>query len=203
MKGYPLTCALLAGFFLPTVVLADTTLTEKIFSRTAISAKALHRAALFQLDQLEEKIAANVIFQKKLAEHVRTAHELNPHETMLPEEFKVYYKPGLGISRKVFKQGDEKIIPNKNHFAEKPGCYIACYSKHAHHGVLATDDNYHLVGQMRFEGHYANGICIPKGFESKDIRKAKEFKVKCEESFPEKCEKGSCDVHGLTSHWFY
>ena len=203
MKGYSLHCILLAGLCLPSFVMAETeSLTDKILSRTVLSAKSIGAAAIIELDKLEAAIAENVIYQVKLAEHVRTAKELSPNKTILPEEFKVYYKAGLGISRKSFKTGQEKTIPNKNNFTAAPGCYVACYSSQAKNGVLVTDDKYHLVGQVRFEGRYTNGICVPKGYEQKDIRAAKELKVKCEESFPDKCEKRSCQVHGLTSQWF-
>jgi hypothetical protein len=126
-----------------------------------------------------------------------------PTSTVLPEEFKVYYKENVGISRKAFKGSTEKTIPTKNEFKENPGCYLSCVSKDQKEGQYVFWDNQYIVGQVRVKGNYANGMCLPSGFENKDIRQAKELKAKCEETFPEKCTQGSCGVNGYTANWFY
>ncbi|HRE31803.1 MAG TPA: hypothetical protein PLD88_07515 [Candidatus Berkiella sp.] len=126
-----------------------------------------------------------------------------PNKGMLPEEFKVYYSEKAGLSKTAFKGGSEKIIPTKNDFTEVPGCYISCYSKDAAKGIYNVGDNTYLIGQIRVSGHYYGGNCLPKGFESQDIRNAKEFKEMCEKDFPDKCEKESCTVGSNSSaQWF-
>ncbi len=126
-----------------------------------------------------------------------------PNKGMLPEEFKVYYSEKTGISQKSFKGASEKVIPTKNDFTEVPGCYITCYTKDAKKGIYSVGDNTYLIGQIRVAGHYYGGNCLPKGFENKDVRTAKEFKEMCEKDFPEKCEKESCTAgSNYTAQWF-
>lgn len=126
-----------------------------------------------------------------------------PNKGMLPEEFKVYYSEKVGLSKKSFKGASEKIIPTKNDFTEVPGCYITCYTKDAKKGVYSVGDNTYLIGQIRVSGHYYGGNCLPKGFENKDVRTAKEFKEMCEKDFPEQCEKESCTAgNNHTAQWF-
>lgn len=126
-----------------------------------------------------------------------------PNKGMLPEEFKVYYSDSVGISKTSFKGSSEKVIPTINEFTEVPGCYISCYTKDAKKGLYNIGDNNYLIGQIRVSGHYYGGNCLPKGFENKDVRSAKEFKEMCEKNFPEKCEKESCGVGAShTAQWF-
>ncbi len=126
-----------------------------------------------------------------------------PNKGMLPEEFKVYYSDSAGISKTSFKGSSEKVIPTVNEFTEVPGCYISCYTTDAKKGLYNIGDNNYLIGQIRVSGHYYGGNCLPKGFENKDVRTAKEFKEMCEKNFPEKCEKESCGVGANhTAQWF-
>lgn len=126
-----------------------------------------------------------------------------PNKGMLPEEFKVYYSEKVGLSKTAFKGGTEKVIPTKNDFTEVPGCYITCYTKDAKKGLYSVGDNHYLIGQIRVSGHYYGGNCLPKGFENKDVRTAKEFKEMCEKDFPEQCEKESCTAgNNHTAQWF-
>lgn len=126
-----------------------------------------------------------------------------PNKTLLPEEFKVYYKKGLGISEKQFKEGKAKIIPTSNDYTGVPGCYVACYSKNPIDGVYSVGDKTYLMGQIRVKGQYQNGYCIPKGFEDKDIRSDKTFINQCAAEFPERCSaKHPCSVGGQTASWF-
>lgn len=126
-----------------------------------------------------------------------------PNKGMLPEEFKVYYSDSVGISKTSFKGSSEKVIPTVNQFTEVPGCYISCYTNDAKKGLYNIGDNQYLIGQIRVSGHYYGGNCLPKGFENKDVRKAKEFKELCEKNFPEKCDKESCGVGAShTAQWF-
>lgn len=131
-----------------------------------------------------------------------TAAPTSPMQEILPEQFKVYYNQNLGIARKAFNTSAEKIIPTNNEFTEAAGCYLSCYSKNAKDAIYPVDTHVYLMGQIRVQGHYHNGLCLPKGFENQDIRAAKEFKAKCEEAFPERCEKESCWASGNTGNWF-
>lgn len=123
--------------------------------------------------------------------------------SVLPEQFKIYYDPKLGISKKVYKGAAEKVILNNNDVKDGQGCYVSCFSKNAKDAVYPVDTNVYLMGQIRVQGQYQNGNCLPKGFEDKDVRASKEFKAKCEEAFPERCEKDSCWASGSnTANWF-
>lgn len=124
--------------------------------------------------------------------------------SVLPEQFKVYYNPKLGISKKVYKGATEKVIlTNNENVKDGQGCYVSCFSKNAKDAVYPVDTNVYLMGQIRVQGQYHNGNCLPKGFEDKDVRASKEFKAKCEEAFPERCEKDSCWASGSnTANWF-
>lgn len=128
--------------------------------------------------------------------------ELPTNQTILPDQIKVYYNPNIGVSQKAYKGGTEKIIPTLNDFKETPGCYLSCFSRSSKDAIYPVDTNVYLMGQIRVQGHYTNGLCLPKGFESQDIRAAKEFKQKCEDAFPERCEKESCWASGRTGGWF-
>lgn len=130
-----------------------------------------------------------------------TANEQSTKK-LLPEEFQVYYNKNMGISTTAFKGGQAKTIPTSNTYEGAPGCYIACHGKNQHDGVYPVSDNTYMMGQIRVQGHYANGYCIPKGYESKDIRQAKEFKEKCALEFPEQCKDSSCSISGQTAGWF-
>lgn len=128
--------------------------------------------------------------------------EVIPNKDLLPEEFKVYYKKNVGLSKTNFKGSSEKLIPTSNLFEGSPGCYIACYSKNKLEAAYHLLDKVYLMGQIRVQGNYMDGLCIPKGYEDKDMRTAKEFKDKCELEFPAKCKQGSCWASGKTADWF-
>jgi len=125
-----------------------------------------------------------------------------PDKHLLPEEFTVYYNKNMGISKTKFSGASETLIPTSNDITSSPGCYIACYSKQAQDSAYELDHQKYLMGQLRVKGHYANGMCIPEGYESKDFRTAKDFIQKCEQVFPERCGNKSCWVGGETAAWF-
>lgn len=125
-----------------------------------------------------------------------------PNKALLPEELNVYYDANTGISRKAFKGGAEKLVPTSNDFKEAPGCYVACYSKNAEDSAFSVGDKVYLMGQIRVQGHYVNNLCIPKGYESKDVRTSSEFKDKCAEVFPERCTNKTCWAGSETAYWF-
>lgn len=144
---------------------------------------------------------AGILFSAILFPSVASA--VSPNKTVLPDEVKVYYSEKVGLSRKAFNGGTEKVVPTNNDYKDSPGCYLFCVSKNAKHSAYPISDKVYTMGQVRVAGHYMNGLCIPKGYGDKDVRKAKEFKELCEKSFPEKCEKESCWADANTSQWFY
>lgn len=126
-----------------------------------------------------------------------------PNKTLLPDEFKVYYNKKVGrLSRAPFKGGKETVIPTNNEYKDAPGCYISCHAKNAQEAAYPISDKIYVMGQVRVEGRYRDGLCLPKGYENKDVRSAKALKEKCEQSFPTKCENNSCWADSHTSNWF-
>lgn len=125
-----------------------------------------------------------------------------PNQTILPDDMKVYYNSEMGLSTKSFQGGKEKNIPTSNEFKDVPGCYVACLSNDAKNGAYPMGEKAYVAGQIRVKGRYADGYCIPAGFEDKDARTSKEFKDKCQEAFPERCSNGTCFVGTNTSAWF-
>lgn len=132
---------------------------------------------------------------------------MKPDDMRLPDDIKVYYSEKVGLSRTAVKGAKADVLPTNNDYKESPGCYIACYSKTSHIasklGAYPVDTKTYIMGQVRVKGRYHNGLCVPTGYESKDIRTSKTMKETCEKSFPAMCEKGSCWANGTTSHWFY
>lgn len=128
---------------------------------------------------------------------------VSPNKTVLPDDFKVYYSKKLGVANKPFKGGKEFTIPTNNEYKDAPGCYVTCLSNQAKEDAIPVPGTKtYLIGQVRVEGRYRDGLCIPKGYESKDARKSTEIKEKCEQSFPTKCEEKSCAINTNTSMWF-
>jgi hypothetical protein len=125
-----------------------------------------------------------------------------PNQTILPDDMKVYYNSKQGLTLKSVSGSAEKNIPTSNEFKDMPGCYLACISKTAKHGIFPIGENAYLTGQIRVKGRYMDGYCVPTGYENKDARTSKEFKDKCQEAFPERCGDGSCFVGNNTSAWF-
>lgn len=125
-----------------------------------------------------------------------------PNQTILPEEFNIYYKENLGVSSRKFKGATAKLVPTSNSYEGMPGCYIACYAKNRTDGVYSIGDIASLIGQIRVKGRYQQDLCIPAGYENKDMRTTKEFKQKCTAEFPQQCKNHSCWVGGETGNWF-
>lgn len=123
-------------------------------------------------------------------------------EMLLPEDFKVYTKEHEGVVNHNFDGAKEVTLPTVNAFKDKPGCYVACYSKDATHGVYPVDENIYVIGQMRVAGHYLNRICKPQNFKDKDISAEETFKKQCTEHFPKQCAEHSCWAGGDTGGWF-
>ncbi len=126
----------------------------------------------------------------------------NPDETLLPPQYKVYFKDGSGVANQPFTGATEKTLPTKNEFKGKPGCYIACYSRSPIESVYTVSKGIFVMGQIRVEGSYAQRVCQPKGFENKDISKETAFKDKCAANLPHACGQSKCWAGGDTGGWF-
>ncbi len=124
-----------------------------------------------------------------------------PNKTLLPDNFKIYVNEKVGLSRTNFAGAKEHILPINNDYKEAPGCYIACYSNDQKLGTYKISDHTYVMGQVRVKGGYHNAMCMPTGFDGKDLRHSKEMKTVCENAFPLMCEKGKCWVDGKTSTW--
>lgn len=123
------------------------------------------------------------------------------HETLLPEEFTVYYHSEKGVSTKPFKEAETKKILTNNDYKDAPGCYILCLSKNKHPATYAIDTDVYIMGQIRVPGCYDSGLCLAKDYEEQSLAELKIFKEKCEKAFPQHCEKESCWASPCSGGW--
>jgi hypothetical protein len=100
---------------------------------------------------------------------------------LLEESFSVHTsKKGLIINHPS-KGTTEKKLPTVNAFKEAPGCYVACYSHMKQGSVYPVSSNIYVMGQVRVPGSYHDRICLPKGYEHRDISAEVTFKQLCEQ----------------------
>lgn len=130
------------------------------------------------------------------------ANEPIANQMLFPEDYKVYYSPGIGVINYPVNGTIEKILPTKNIFSKTPGCYIACYSHQEKNSVYPVAKDIFVMGQIRVEGRYEGRICKPKGYENKDISAEAAFKKMCEYAFTEACPNLGCWAGGDTGGWF-
>lgn len=121
---------------------------------------------------------------------------------LFPEDYKVYYKPNVGVVNHPFEGGIEKTLPTVNYFQKTPGCYIACYSHQEYKSVYPVARDIFVMGQIRVSGHYEDRICKPKAYETKDISAEESFKKLCQDSLPDQCSNLTCWVGGDTGGWY-
>lgn len=57
------------------------------------------------------------------------------------------------------------------------------------------------MGQVRVKGKYSKRVCLPHGYESKDISALQKFKSLCNANIP-KCKEKGCWAGGDTGGWF-
>ncbi|MGD9592169.1 MAG: hypothetical protein AB7V32_06580, partial [Candidatus Berkiella sp.] len=57
-------------------------------------------------------------------------------------------------------------------------------------------------GQIRVPGKYHQRICVPAGYEDKDISAATEFNSLCAKHLPLACPGSICWAGGDTGGWF-
>jgi hypothetical protein len=123
-------------------------------------------------------------------------------QSLLPELYKVYYIPNVGVINHPVEGAIEKILPTVNLFKGEPGCYVACYSHQENQSIYPVAEDIFVMGQVRVEGHYDKRICQPKGYESKDISAESTFKQLCENHLKQQCAQLSCWAGGDTGGWF-
>ena len=82
---------------------------------------------------------------------------------------------------------------------DKNGGYIGVYSRDRTKAVCHVGGGIYLIGQIRLEGRYVNGIFVPKGYEDIDISVHPYFIDLCNRHFP---SEGSSWAGGDTFGWF-
>lgn len=93
-------------------------------------------------------------------------------------------------------------IPVRNEYDKDNGCYIACYSHNSANSAYPIGQDMFVMGVIRVEGHYAQRICLPKGYENKDISAELYFKDKCTKHLSHACQRNTCWAGGDTGGWF-
>ena len=122
-----------------------------------------------------------------------------PAENMLPADFKVYTLGNAVINHPQEGFG-EKTLPTANVFMGSPGCYVACYSHDAEHGVYGVGGGIFVNGQVRVEGAYEGRLCLPTGHETADISAEQSLKDLCGKHVAS-CGH-NCWAGGDTGGWF-
>jgi len=135
-----------------------------------------------------------------LAETLNTAVVFEANQTLLPENFLVYTN-GTDVINHSLKGFAEKTLPTNNDYKDKPGCYIACYSHNKATSVYGVGKDIYVQGQVRVPGQYSERICIPNGYERKDISKETAFNRLCSAKI-RACSGIQCWAGGDTGGWF-
>lgn len=76
-------------------------------------------------------------------------------------------------------------------------CYLACYSNQKEQALYAINDHIYVMGEVSVPGSYVGGICIPKGYQGKDISKEAFFGALCAEKIAG-CKQSHCWAGGDT-----
>jgi hypothetical protein len=120
-------------------------------------------------------------------------------QTLLPDNYTVFTNGSVVINHPMpgFVQ---KTLPTNNDYKKNPGCYIACYSRNKENGIYSVGSNIFVNGQVRVAGSYKNRICVPTGYENKDISKEDAFNVQCAKIST--CTNNQCWAGGDTGGWF-
>jgi len=119
---------------------------------------------------------------------------------LLSEEFYVYTNHDVVVNQPY--PGFTKVrLPTVNKFKGTPGCYIACYSNNKEKSIYSVGNGIYVMGQVRVAGKYEKRVCIPHGFDNRDISASGYFKKICAEHLAS-CSKSSCWAGGDTGGWF-
>lgn len=120
------------------------------------------------------------------------------NKQMLPNPFPVY-TDGKIILNHPSPGLKQTLLPTINDDRSIPGCYIACYSHESKGAVYSVGNNIFVHGQVRVPGKYINRICVPTGYDGKEISGADVFKKLCNAKIPT-CK--DCWAGGDTGGWF-
>ncbi len=124
----------------------------------------------------------------------------NPQYSLLPTDFKVYVGPDGRVVPVPTSGYEERSLPTVNKYTGADGGYIACYSRNQEGSVYSVGSGIYVMGQIRLQGQYVNGIFQPSGYENRDISAVQELKDLSNQTFPA-C-KGGCWAGGDTNGWF-
>jgi hypothetical protein len=127
------------------------------------------------------------------------ALEAQATQTLLPDDFPVYTKDII-VTNHPAQGFEKKVLPTNNDYKNNPGCYIACYSRDKSSGIYTLGDNIYVNGQVRVAGMYKGRMCVPTGYETKNISTEASFKVQCARIST--CSNNQCWASGDTGGWF-
>jgi hypothetical protein len=118
---------------------------------------------------------------------------------LLPDPFPVFVANDVPVNHPVDGFAPAGL-PTDSSFKDAPGCYVACYTHDANAGVYGVGGDIYVAGQVRVPGRYDARICVPSGYEGKDISRAQDFSALCAQKVAA-CGNG-CWAGGDTGGWF-
>ena len=119
---------------------------------------------------------------------------------LLPEDFKVHIEPNGNIVNLPTVDYEDKVLPTVNLYQEPDGGYITCYSRNQEGSIYSVGNDIYVMGQIRLQGKYINGIFYPDGYEKQNLSSVPELKDLCNRTFPA-C-KGDCWAGSNNRGWF-
>lgn len=122
-----------------------------------------------------------------------------PSHNFLSHDPVVHISPDGSISMVPHDGHEERTLPTVNRYTGPDGGYIAVYSRNKEYAAYSVGDGIFVVGQIRMQGQYVDGIFVPKGYEGKDISADPDLKALCDATFP---ESAPCWAGGDTGGWF-
>lgn len=122
-----------------------------------------------------------------------------PDQILLPDNFSVYTN-GSAVINHPMEGFQKKTLPTNNDYKQSPGCYIACYSDDKNNGIYPVGKDVYVNGQVRVAGAYQGTMCIPTGYENKDLSKEDSLKVQCAKIST--CTSNQCWAGGDTGGWY-
>lgn len=160
------------------------------FNSTSLLAGTLLVACLMPLGSQAEN--TNSVIKPQLK---------STNNLIMPDNMQIYETKEYGTTKKAVKNATVKSLPTNNDFQGSPGCYLQCVSKNAEYSIFTKGTNEYVKGQMRVKGIYADGHCIPAGFDDKSIQDDKDLQSLCEKNFPKQCVNNSCGINSETADW--
>ena len=119
---------------------------------------------------------------------------------ILPDNYPVYTN-GLTVINHPASGFSQLVLPTNNDYQGKIGCYIMCYSHDKLHSVYPIAKNIFVNGLIRVPGKYNHRICIPNGYENKDLSADASFNKLCHIKIMT-CNNNQCWAGGDTGGWF-